>query len=47
LINDKEKATKMGCNGRKFVEKNFNWDTTAKKFVNVTKSYIKDRNSFE
>ena len=47
LINDKEKATKMGCNGRKFVEKNFNWDTTAKNFVNVTKSYIKDRNSFE
>ena len=47
LINDREKATKMGYSGRKFVEKNFNWDTTAKNFVNVTKSYIKDRNSFE
>jgi glycosyltransferase involved in cell wall biosynthesis len=44
LINDKDEAKKMGCKGKEFVEKNFNWDTTAKNFVNVTKSYIKNRN---
>ena len=44
LINDKDEAKKMGCKGKEFVEKNFNWDITAKNFVNVTKSYIKNRN---
>jgi len=34
----------MGCAGREFVEKNFNWDNTAKNFVNLTKSHIKNRN---
>jgi len=44
LINDKDKAKKMGYAGRKFVEKNFNWNDTAKNFVNLTKPYIKNRN---
>ena len=44
LINDKDEAKKMGCKGKEFVEKNFNWGITAKNFVNVTKSYIKNRN---
>jgi len=38
LINDKEKRKTMGEAGRKFVEKNFNWNKIAKEFLDILKS---------
>ena len=35
LINDKEKRKTMGEAGRKFVEKNFNWNKIAKEFLDI------------
>ena len=35
LINDKEKRKSMGENGRKFVEKNFNWNKIARDFLDI------------
>ena len=35
LLDDKEKAKKMGENGRKFVEERFNWNKISENFVNI------------
>lgn len=43
LLNDRDLATKMGKEGRKFVEGNFNWEKIAKRFVDVVKSHVKTR----
>lgn len=40
LLNEKELAQKMGSSGREFVEKTFNWEIIAKKFLNITNSYL-------
>jgi glycosyltransferase involved in cell wall biosynthesis len=40
LVNDQNKAKQMGKNGKEFVEKTFNWDIIAKKFVDIAKQYI-------
>jgi glycosyltransferase involved in cell wall biosynthesis len=37
LINDKEKAKRMGNAGREFVEKTFSWNVIAKNFVHTIK----------
>jgi len=41
LLEDKKLATKMGKEGRIFVENIFNWERIAKNFVEIAKSYIK------
>jgi len=41
LLNDKSKAKQMGKEGRKFVEKNFDWKIIAERFVNILKNNVK------
>lgn len=41
LLDDRDLAAKMGKEGRKFIENNFNWEKIAKNFVDVVKSHIK------
>lgn len=41
LFDDRNLATKMGKEGRKFVEDNFNWEKIAENFVAVVKSHTK------
>ncbi len=40
LINNEDKAKQMGEKGRKFIEENFSWDTIAKRFLDISKSYV-------
>ena len=41
LINDKEKSTEMGEKGRKFIEKEFSLEASAKNFLVIIKPYMK------
>lgn len=41
LINDRELARKMGANGRRFVEETFRWESSAIKFVDAIKPFVK------
>jgi len=41
IINDKEKSKKMGEEGRKFIEKEFSLEASAKNFLDIVKPYVK------
>lgn len=41
LLSDTNLAKKMGAAGRKFVKETFNWESIAKKFLNVINPYLK------
>jgi len=41
LLKDKELAKKMGNEGRKFIEKSFNWELVTKNFIKIIESYLK------
>lgn len=40
LLNNNILSKKMGENGRYFVEKNFNWDKIAKKFIKICEEFL-------
>lgn len=44
FLNDRNKAQQMGKAGRKFVEKNFNWDIIAKRFMVILQNGLKNYN---
>ena len=39
LVSNKEKRKTMGEEGRKFVEKKFNWDKIVEDFLDILKNY--------
>ena len=41
LLENKELATKMGNEGRKFIEETFNWELVTKNFIESAKHYLK------
>jgi hypothetical protein len=41
LLDDKDLATKMGKEGHKFIENNFNWEKIAKNFVGIVRTHVK------
>ena len=42
LLKDKELSTKMGNEGRKFIEEEFNWERVTKNFIKSVESYLKE-----
>ena len=44
LLNDKELSEKMGKEGRKFIQKYFSLEESAKNFLNILKPHIKNEN---
>ena len=40
LLKDKELSTKMGNEGRKFIEEEFNWELVTKNFIKSVESYL-------
>ena len=40
LLGDKELSTKMGNEGRKFIEEEFNWERVTKNFIKSVESYL-------
>lgn len=39
LLNDKERAKRMGIEGHKFICENFTWEKTAERFISIIKEY--------
>ena len=40
LLGDKELSAKMGNEGRKFIEEEFNWERVTKNFIKSVESYL-------
>jgi glycosyltransferase involved in cell wall biosynthesis len=44
LLENKEIAQKMGEEGAKFIQEEFNWERVAKKFLKIIEPYLKKTN---
>ena len=42
LFKNKEMSLEKGSNGKKFIEENFSMDASAKNFVRILDSYVKN-----